>query len=57
MKVVIVWLLSNISKELCQSLLDMGLSLNFNLDIMNKVDRVELGHYPVGFMNQASHAV
>ena len=27
-----------------QSLLDMGLSLNFNLDIMNKVDCVELGH-------------
>ena len=24
---------------------------------MNKVDCVELGHYSVGFMNQASHAV
>ena len=40
-----------------QSLLDMGFSLNFNLDIMNKVDCVELGHYSVGFMDQASHAV
>ena len=40
-----------------QSLLDMGLSLNFNVDIMNKVDCVELGHYSVGFMNQVSHAV